>query len=104
MSEVPRSPRINQEDSPAGAACYGISVVCTERPAPTEGVYRDQLIAHLHHASHSVGAITLERLLADQPPVLDVGTNLDEIRTGPAAGCCSTTTPPVLRRLPTCRC
>jgi uncharacterized protein YgbK (DUF1537 family) len=30
----------------------------------------------------SVGAITLERLLADQPPVLDVGANLDEVRKG----------------------
>ena len=30
----------------------------------------------------SVGAIPLERLLADQPPELDVGTNLDQIRTG----------------------
>lgn len=30
----------------------------------------------------SVGAIPLERLLADQPPVLDVGPNLDEVRKG----------------------
>jgi uncharacterized protein YgbK (DUF1537 family) len=30
----------------------------------------------------SVGAITLERLLADQPPELDVGTNLDQIQAG----------------------
>ena len=30
----------------------------------------------------SVGAVTLERLLADQPPVLDVGANLDEVRKG----------------------
>jgi uncharacterized protein YgbK (DUF1537 family) len=30
----------------------------------------------------SVGAITLEQLLAEQPPVLDVGANLDEVRKG----------------------
>jgi uncharacterized protein YgbK (DUF1537 family) len=30
----------------------------------------------------SVGAIPLERLLADQPPVLDVGANLDQVRKG----------------------
>jgi len=30
----------------------------------------------------SVGAITLEQLLVDQPPELDVGTNLDQIRIG----------------------
>ena len=28
------------------------------------------------------GPISLERLLADQPPVLDVGTNLSEIQAG----------------------
>jgi uncharacterized protein YgbK (DUF1537 family) len=30
----------------------------------------------------SVGAITLEQLLAEQPPVLDVGANRDEVRKG----------------------
>jgi len=30
----------------------------------------------------SVGAITLEQLLAEQPPVLDVDANLDEVRKG----------------------
>ena len=30
----------------------------------------------------AAGAVPLERLLADQPPVLDVGDNLDQIRQG----------------------
>ena len=34
------------------------------------------------HGSSRVGAVPLETLLADQPAVLDVGTNLDEIRRG----------------------
>ena len=33
-------------------------------------------------SSESVGAIPLERVLADQPPELDVGTNLDQIQAG----------------------
>ena len=30
----------------------------------------------------AAGAVPLEHLLADQPPVLDVGDNLDQIRQG----------------------
>jgi len=33
-------------------------------------------------SSQSVGAIPLDRLLADQPPILDVGANLDQVRKG----------------------
>jgi len=46
------------------------------RPEPVEGR------ASTGSAPTSVGAITLERLLADQPPELDVGTNLDQIKSG----------------------
>ena len=59
----------------------GISVVSQEQPASTRG-FTVNTAPPPGPSPQSVGPISLDRLLADQPPVLDVGANLDQVREG----------------------
>ena len=73
--------RVSTNRLPWPGRLPGISVVSQEQSASTRG-FTVNTAPPPGPSPQSVGPISLDRLLADQPPVLDVGANLDQVREG----------------------